>query len=344
MTLRFGVIGYGRFGQAHAGGIVKARNAELAAICTVSEASAAEARKAHPGVRVVNDWRLLLDDGAIDVIDVVTPNHLHAGITLAALEAGKHVLVETPMATTVEDCERLVKAADRSGRQLAVGFELRLSVQWGRIKQLIDEGRIGRPRYVSMDLFRHPYRAGASGWRQTPDQVGSWILEEPVHFYDLAMWYLADLGDPVAVDARGTLARGAASGMYDNFTSTIRYAGGELAVISQTLAGFGHHLVMGIAGTEGAIRATWSGADAASEAPVFDLLVGPTGMGAPERIELERTSGEIFELEEQIRLVAEAFAQGRTLVGAREGARPVVACLEAERSVREGREVPLLFT
>lgn len=371
MTLRFGVIGYGRFGQAHAGGIVKAGNAELAAICTASEASAAAARKAYPNARVVQDWRELLEDPAIDVFDVVTPNHLHAEMTLAALEAGKHVLVEKPMATTVEDCARIVEAVDRTGRQLAVGFELRLSVQWGRIKALIDEGRIGRPRYVSVDLFRHPYRMGAEGWRQIPGQVGSWILEEPVHFYDLAMWYLADLGDPVAVAAHGTpftgglprealdepharLSRsalheplepgGAASGMYDNFTSTIRYEGGELAVISQTLAGFGHHLVMGITGTEGAIRATWSGADAASDAPVFDLLVGPTGMGTPERVDLDRTSGEIFELEEQIRLVADAFAEGRTLVGAREGARSIVACLEAERSVREGREVPLHFT
>ena len=115
------------------------------------------------------------------------------------------------------------------------------------------------------------------------------------------------------------------------------------ATITQSLAGFGHHLVVELAGTTGAIRATWSGADAASAAPVFDLLVGPAGMEPPRRIELTGNSGEVFELEEQIRLTTAAFAAGRTLVGAREAAKSVIVCLEAERALREGREVPLRF-
>jgi hypothetical protein len=98
-----------------------------------------------------------------------------------------------------------------------------------------------------------------------------------------------------------------------------------------------------VAGTAGAIRATWSGADAASAAPVFELLVGPAGMAPPERIELQGNSGEVFELEEQIRRTTAAFAAGRTLVGAREAAKSVIVCLEAERAVREGREVSLRF-
>jgi myo-inositol 2-dehydrogenase / D-chiro-inositol 1-dehydrogenase len=339
MTLRYGVIGFGRFGQLHARGIERTEGAALGAICTASAASAAAAAKAHPQARVLRDWRELMADPALDVIDVVTPNHLHAAMTIAALEAGKHVLLEKPMATTAADCRRIVETVERTGRLLAVGFELRLSIQWGRIKQLIDEGRIGRPRYVNIGLFRHPYRAGAAGWRHAADQVGSWILEEPVHFYDFAMWWLAELGDPVAVSAIGTSAGEA--GMFDNFTSTIRFAEGAYATITQSLAGFGHHLVVEVAGTAGAIRATWSGADAASETPVFELLVGPAGMTPPERIALTGNSGEVFELEEQIRLTTQAFAAGRTLVGAREAAKSVIVCLEAERAVREGREVPL---
>jgi myo-inositol 2-dehydrogenase/D-chiro-inositol 1-dehydrogenase len=341
MTLRYGLIGFGRFGRLHAGAIERAPGAALAAIGTASEASAAAAAKAHPEARVSCDWRELVRDPALDVIDVVAPNHLHAEITIAALEAGKHVLLEKPMATTAADCRRIVETVERTGRLLSVGFELRLSVQWGRIKSLIEEGRVGRPRYVNIALFRHPYREGASGWRYAADRVGSWILEEPVHFYDFAMWWLAGQGDPVAVSAVGTAA--GAPRMFDNFTSTIRFADGAYATISQSLAGFGHHLVVEVAGTSGAIRATWSGADAASETPAFDLLVGPPGMAAPERIALEGQSGEVFELEEEIRRTTEAFAAGRTLIGAREAAKSVIVCLEAERAVREGREVALAF-
>jgi myo-inositol 2-dehydrogenase/D-chiro-inositol 1-dehydrogenase len=340
MTLRYGLIGFGRFGRLHAGAIERTAGAALGAICTASEASAAAAAEAHPQACVSRDWRELLADPALDVIDVVAPNHLHAEITIAALEAGKHVLLEKPMATTTADCKRIIAAVERTGRLLAVGFELRLSIQWGRIKRLIDEGAIGRPRYVNISLFRHPYRRGAAGWRYARDQVGSWILEEPVHFYDFAMWWLEAQGNPVAVGATGTSA---GEGMFDNFTSTIRFADGAYATITQSLAGFGHHLVVELTGTEGAIRATWSGADAASATPTFDLLVGPAGMDPPERIELTGNSGEVFELEEQIRLTTQAFAAGRTLVGAREAAKSVIVCLEAERALREGREVPLSF-
>jgi myo-inositol 2-dehydrogenase / D-chiro-inositol 1-dehydrogenase len=341
MTLRYGLIGFGRFGQLHAQSIERTEGAALGTICTASEASATAAAEAHPQASIERDWRALLADPTLDVIDVVAPNHLHAEMAIAALDAGKHVLLEKPMATSAAGCRRIIEAVERSGGLLAVGFELRLSTQWGRIKELIDAGRIGRPRYVNIGLFRHPYRQGASGWRYASDQVGSWILEEPVHFYDFAMWYLASLGDPVAVSAIGTTV--GAAGMFDNFTSTIRFEGGAYATITQSLAGFGHHLVVEVAGTEGGIRATWSGADAASETPTFELLVGPAGMAPPERIALGGNSGEVFELEEQIRLTTQAFAAGRTLVGAREGAKAVIVCLEAERAVREGREVPLKF-
>jgi myo-inositol 2-dehydrogenase/D-chiro-inositol 1-dehydrogenase len=341
MTLRYGLIGFGRFGQLHARGIEQTDGATLGAICTASAASAARAAEAYPAARVLREWPALVADPALDVVDVVAPNHLHAEMAIAALEAGKHVLLEKPMATSAADCRRIIEAVEHTGRLLSVGFELRLSIQWGRIKALIDEGRIGRPRYVSIGLFRHPYRQGAAGWRYASDQVGSWILEEPVHFYDFAMWYLAALGDPVAVSGIGTTA--GAAGMFDNFTSTIRFADGAYATITQSLAGFGHHLVVEVAGSEGGIRATWSGADAASATPVFELLVGPAGMAPPERIALEGNSGEVFELEEQIRLTTAALAAGRTLVGAREAAKSVIVCLEAERAVREGRELPLRF-
>ncbi|MCB1969061.1 MAG: Gfo/Idh/MocA family oxidoreductase [Geminicoccaceae bacterium] len=343
MTQKWGLIGFGRFGKLHAESIARAPGAELATIAVASERSAMEAKAAYPHAEITTDWHRLVATPDLDVVDVVSPNARHAEMAIAALENGHHVLVEKPLATTLSDCDRLVETVDRTGKLLSVGFELRLSVQWRRIKSLIDEGRIGRPRFVNVTLFRHPYRSGAGGWRHDSSAVGSWILEEPVHFYDLAMWYLESLGDPLSVNARGTLNE-ASGDMIDNLASTIRFSGGGLACVTQTLSGFGHYLVVEVSGSEGAIRATWSANDAASTEPVFDLFVGPVGMTAPEKINLEGKSGEVFELAEQIRLTVEKFDHGQPLIDVREGRKAVVVCLEAERSVVERREIALKFT
>lgn len=338
--MRFGLIGYGLFGRCHARCLGSTEGVELRAIATTSEANQAAARADHPNARVLADWREIVTAADIDAVDIVAPNHLHAGMAIAALDAGKHVLLEKPMATSVEDAARIVEAVQRSGRQLSVGHELRLSAQWAPVKRLIDEGAIGTPRYANLSLFRFPYRPGGGGWRRDPGRVGSWILEEPIHFYDLIMWYLERLGPPVAVQARGTAV---GSGMFDNFSSWLSFADGAYATVTQSLAGFGHHLALEIAGSEGAIRGWWSAADARSERPVFRLEVQRAGIATPEAIEVAN-SGEQVELAAQIREVAAAFAAGRTLVPAEAGQRAVVVCLEAERALREGCQVPLDWT
>ncbi len=335
--MRFGLIGYGLFGRCHARCLAATEGVELRAIATTSEANRAAAAADHPQARVVADWRHLVDSADIDAVDIVAPNHLHAEMAIAALDAGKHVLLEKPMATSVADAARIVEAVGRSGRQLSVGHELRLSAQWAPVKRLIDEGVIGTPRYVNLSLFRFPYRSGGGGWRRDPGRVGSWILEEPIHFYDLIMWYLERLGPPVAVQAKGTAV---GSGMFDNFSSWLSFEDGAYATVTQSLAGFGHHLALEIAGAEGAMRSLWSAADARSEQPMFRLEVQRAGASSPETIEIPQ-SGELVELAAQIREVAAAFAAGRTLVPAEAGLRAVVVCLEAERALREGCEVPL---
>ena len=96
--VRYGLVGYGLFGTHHAAAIDAAPSAELAAIAVKSEASRAAAREAHPGVEIYGDYRELLDRDDIDIIDITVPNVLHHEVAAAALDAGKHVLLEKPMA------------------------------------------------------------------------------------------------------------------------------------------------------------------------------------------------------------------------------------------------------
>jgi myo-inositol 2-dehydrogenase/D-chiro-inositol 1-dehydrogenase len=339
--MRFGLIGFGAWGRFHAAAIAKAPGAMLVAIAARSDATAEAAHQAYPDIPIHRDWQSLIQDPRIDAVDIVVPNHLHREIGVAALDAGKHVLLEKPMANNIADCNALIAAVRRSGRQLAIGHELRLSTQWGLIKKVIDEGRIGRPLHAMVSLFRFPYRQGSDGWRYDPTAVGSWILEEPVHFFDMLMWYFEGLGDPVSVQGFGN-SKGRAHGMYDNFSTVMRFPGGAYAVVNQTLAGFEHHHVVEIVGTEGSVRAWWSGTMDRTLEPKHELKMQLAGSSQSETIVLER-SGEVFELEEELAHVTTAFREGRTIVSGEEARKRIVVCLEAERSVREGREIALHF-
>jgi myo-inositol 2-dehydrogenase/D-chiro-inositol 1-dehydrogenase len=339
--MRFGLIGFGAWGKFHAAAIRKAPGAELAAIACAGEASAEAAHEKHPQARVHRDWRTLLADRSIDAVDIVVPNHLHAEIAIAALEAGKDVLLEKPMASTIADCDRIVEAVRRTGRVLTVGHEFRISTQWGFIKRLIDEGGIGEPLYANVSLFRFPYRQGSGGWRYSRDTVGCWILEEPVHFFDMLMWWFEGQGNPTSVHGFGS-SKGRGAGMYDNFSAVMRWPGGAYAVVTQTLAGFEHHHVVEVVGRDGSVRTWWSGTMDRTLTPAHELKVQRKGQSACEVVELGR-SGEVFELEEQLARTVAAFREGRPLVSAEEARKTIVVCLEAERAVAEGKEIALGF-
>ena len=339
--MRFGLIGFGAWGKLHAEAIRKAPGAELAAIACASEASAGAAREAYPQARVGWDWRALVADPSLEAVDIVVPNHLHAEMAIAALDAGKDVLLEKPMASTIAECEQILAAVRRTGRVLSVGHEFRISTQWGFIKRLIAAGEIGELLYANVSLFRFPYRQGSGGWRYDRDTVGSWILEEPVHFFDMLMWWFAAVGDPASVQAFGN-SKGRGAGMYDNFSAVMRWPGGTYALVTQTLAGFEHHHVVEVAGREGSVRTWWSGTMDRTLTPKHELKVQRKGESACEIVELG-PSGEVFELEEQLARVVEAFRGRRPLVSADEARKTVMVCLEAERAVAEGKEIVLRF-
>ncbi len=339
--MRFGLIGYGLWGRHHAAAIAAAPGAVLAGIACASEATAAAADRDFPGVPVDIGYRALLARRDIDAVAVVVPNHLHAEVGVAALEAGKDVLLEKPMATTLEDCDRLLAAARTSGRVLTVGHELRLSAQYGRVKALIDAGEIGTPVYAAFSLFRFPFRPGSAGWRYDAARVGSWILEEPVHFFDFMMWYFEGVGDPLSVQALGNVG-GRGAGLSDNFTAILRFPGQAHAVITETLAGFEYHQLLHVVGTAGSIRSWWSGVLDRTAHPTFELRIDRRGAGGAETVAVER-SGELVELGEQARQVVDAFARRRPLVSGDEARKRIAVCLAAERSLREGREIALRF-
>jgi myo-inositol 2-dehydrogenase/D-chiro-inositol 1-dehydrogenase len=302
--IKFGLIGYGAWGAHHARAIQETVGAELVAIAARSVESQAAAREAQPQSEVVGEYRDLLVRSDIDVVDIVVPTHLHHEMACAALKAGKHVLLEKPMAANERDCADIISLAKKHQRILAIGFELRMSRLWARVKQMIDEGAIGEPQYCLIELWRRPYRPGSGGWRFDIDRVGNWILEEPIHFFDLARWYLSSLGDPISVTARAKARNVERPELTDNFTAILDFPGGGYAMISQTLSGFEHHHTAKVTGSKGALWASWSGAMDRTFAPEFFLKYhdGST----VQAIDCGGPAGEVFELVQQIERVADA--------------------------------------
>ena len=334
----FGLIGYGLWGQHHANAIAKSPHAKLTAVCARSEESHAAAKAAHPDCEVFADYREMIARADIQAIDVVVPSDLHLEFGTAAFAAGKHVLMEKPMTICTATSQQLVAAATKADRLLGVGFELRLSELWGKVKQLIDEGRIGRPQYCLIELWRRPYRPGSQGWRFDINRVGNWVLEEPIHFFDLARWYLSSLGNPQSVTAFANSHQEGHPELQDNFSAVVRFPQDGYAVITQTLSAFQHHQTAKITGTAGSIWASWSGAKDRDLSPTASLKVGFDDN--VEEIPLNKPTGELFELEEEIDMFAQAIKGERQIAASgNDGIWSVAMCEFAQQSIDQRKEI-----
>ena len=137
------------------------------------------------GDKVYPSWRDLLADPEIDAVSVCAANNAHAEITIAALEAGKHVLCEKPMATTLAECEAMVAAAQKSGKYLMIGHNQRLAKAHARARKLVEEGAIG-----SIVTFRTTFgHGGPETWSVDPGKA-TWFFDKK----KAAMGAMADLG------------------------------------------------------------------------------------------------------------------------------------------------------
>lgn len=335
--VRFGLIGCGAWGSFHARTIAK--TGQLVAIAEVSDKNRAAAQAEHPATAVYADYREMLKHEKLEAVDVVVPPHLHYEVAKAVLEAGCHLLLEKPMCLDLDHCSELIALAKAKNLALAIGHELRISSLWGRIKQMVEAGAIGDPRYCFVELWRNPYRTGTDGWRYDIKRVGNWILEEPIHFFDLARWYFAQVGNPVNVYARASHIRDDHPELQDNFSATLTFPNGGYAIVSQTLAGFEHHQTIKLTGTKGALWASWSGAMDRTFHPTFWLKYFDGHK--VQDVELTKQSGEVYELEDEMALFA-AAVRGAPLHCANgdDGRWSVAMCLKAQESVTTGKIVP----
>ncbi|MBM7650805.1 Gfo/Idh/MocA family protein [Neobacillus cucumis] len=158
--LRIGVIGCGSIAQhRHLPEYQVNPNVELVAVCDINQERAMEVAEKY-GVISYTDYNELLKSGEVEAVSVCTPNYLHAPISIAALEAGLHVLCEKPMATSKEEAEAMIAAAEKNGKKLMIGHNQRFVPSHQKARQLIQSGEIGKI-YSFRTAFGH---GGPENW------------------------------------------------------------------------------------------------------------------------------------------------------------------------------------
>lgn len=186
--ITFAVIGGGAVGTGALRAASRLPGVECVGVCDTNPDSRTRLTDEF-GIPACADVETLLELGP-DAIKVASPNALHADHAVAALEAGCHVLTEKPMATTMADCQRMLRAAEASGKLLMVNFEYRVSTLFAKVHELIAAGHVGQPRNVMIYESRGPFMGQAGGWRFRAGAAGGLITEKLVHYIDLCCWFV----------------------------------------------------------------------------------------------------------------------------------------------------------
>src|SRR6202011_195373 len=212
--MRIGVLGSGFMGRTHTRAYAKIPGVDVAAVSS-RHLDKAEKLAGEVGARATTDDRTIIDDPTIDAISNTLPTHLHPASTIAALTAGKHVLLEKPFALTAPECDSMIAAAKAGGRFLMVAHVLRFWGDYVSLVEFVQSGRLGKPlSAIAMRLSQMP---ACADWFLDPAQSGGVVLDLSVHDFDVLNWVL---GAPKSVYGRGQEFR---PGLWNDIHASIDY-------------------------------------------------------------------------------------------------------------------------
>ncbi len=183
------IVGCGLIGQKRARALSGAR---VIACCDIVGERAQSLARAH-GATFCDDWRDAVARDDVDLVIVATTNDMLAPVSLAAIEAGKHVLVEKPAARSATDIEPLIEAARRRDVRVRVGFNHRYHPALLKTREIVDSGALGDLMFVRA-RYGHGGRIGYDQeWRANPEKSGGGeLIDQGVHVIDLARWFLGE--------------------------------------------------------------------------------------------------------------------------------------------------------
>jgi predicted dehydrogenase len=191
--VRVGIIGCGGIANGkHLPSLSKLKQVQVVAFCDVVRERAEKSRSKYgtEDSKVYEDFQELLKDPSIDAVHVCTPNSSHSEISVAALEAGKHVMCEKPMAKTSEEARLMVEAAKRTGKKLTIGYNNRFRSDSQYLKEVCEQGELGEVYYAKAHAIR---RRAVPTWGVFLDeekQGGGPLIDIGTHALDLTLWMM----------------------------------------------------------------------------------------------------------------------------------------------------------
>jgi len=193
--LKFAIVGCGHIGQRHIKVINAEANAHLMAVCDINPETQKKIMEAFPDLEVYNDYQKMLEIADFDIICICTPHGLHASMSIEAAKAGKHILVEKPMALNCDESEKMIQVAKDNNVRLFVVKQNRYNAPILLTSKAIAEKRLGKIFMVQCNVMwnRHDEYYQQSSWRGKKLTEGGALHTQVSHFLDLLVWWFGDL-------------------------------------------------------------------------------------------------------------------------------------------------------
>jgi len=288
--LRVGVLGAGFMGGTHARAFAKLSDVQVLGVSSRS-ADKAAALAEEVGAEPFTDAMALATDPQVNVVSVTLPTHVHKEYTVAALNAGKSVLLEKPMGLSVEECDAMIAAADESGQILMLAHVLRFWPEYVALVDLVKSGELGKP--LAATASRLSGRPTWGDWFTNPDWTGGAVHDLQIHDLDTLNWLF---GTPKSVYARGQ--RGAPGG-WDHVLTLVDY--GEVGCLAEGSVmmpdGYPFTMTLRVLCETGTVEFTFraggtgveTGSDSGTSLMIYETGVEPRPLPAP--------GGDAFEAE-----------------------------------------------
>ena len=261
-----GLVGAGRQGRALLGELQKLENVNVTAVCDVIASRLRSGLRRAQGAAGFDDHRRLLDEAQIDALVVATPTHLHREVVVDALARGKHVYCEAPLASTVADCQAIVRAARESKGVLQVGMQARSNPIYALARSFVRSGAVRdlvsfRAQMHEKTSWRFPAADRADetalNWRLDPALSLGLAGEFGVHQFDVFHWFLNDY--PTAVRGAGSLQlHDDGREVADTVQCELEFPGGRRLLYEASLANSFDGTYELLHGTMGSIKLAWT--------------------------------------------------------------------------------------
>lgn len=232
--LKFSIIGAGKIAPNYAEAINLHKEATLFAVCDKNSLNGEHFARTYGVKKVFTEFTDLLQDSSVDVVCICTPSGMHAEMAVQAMQAGKHVIIEKPIALTLEDTDRVIEAAQNYGVKATVAFQKRFNPAIVQTKLAVDKGSFGKMMHANTAVrwYRDQNYYDQDPWRGTASMDGGALMNQCIHNIDLLRWMMG----PVKKISGLTATRRHNIEMEDVGVSILEFESGALGIIEGSTA------------------------------------------------------------------------------------------------------------